>query len=133
MTAAGFVMAGRRAAEALMVDACTVTRPAGAAGQDESTGRRTAAAAATVYAGVCRVQLPDVDPNRSDAGERTWTVERSTISLPISVLTVAVGDVIAITASALDPALVGRRYRVTGVAAKTHLTARRLSCERVAG
>ena len=46
---------------------------------------------------------------------------------------VRVGDVATITAAALDAQLVGKRFRVVGLAHKTFLTARRLQVQEVTG
>jgi hypothetical protein len=48
------------------------------------------------------------------------------LQLPMSVTGVQVEDVVAITASGLDPDLPGRKFRVASQAAKTHASARRL-------
>ena len=133
MTVAGVVAAGRRRAEALMDCTCTITRGAGRAGQDETTGRRTDATAGTVYTGKCRVQLGEVAPDQAEAGDRTWTTERATVSIPVTSTSPVTGDVVQITTAPLDPFLVGRRYRVVVAPAKSHATARRLACERIAG
>lgn len=127
-TAAGAVAAGRRAAEALMVDVCTITHGTGAATLNETTGRRTLTTS-TVYSGPCRVQVPQAQPQTSDVAERSATVQQLTISIPVTATGVAVGAVVTVTASALDPELAGRVFRVSGVHHKTHATARRLACE----
>ena len=53
------------------------------------------------------------------------------VQVPMSVTGLAVGDVVTVTASALDPDLVGRHFWVKDLAHKTHMTARRLGCEEV--
>lgn len=113
-----------------MVDTCTITRSGGSASQDEATGREVPAAASTVYAGKCRLQLEDVQAEHPEAGERVATVQRTVVSVPAAVTGVRPGDLVTVTASAIDPALVGQVLRVRDVAAKTYLTARRMTCER---
>lgn len=133
MTAAGVTLAGRAAAEALMVDACAITRPLASAGQDETTGREVPATPTAIYTGPCRVQLENVEPAHPVAGDRVWTLQKAVISIPAAQTGPVVGDVVTITASALDSSMVGDTYRIRSVAAKTFLTARRMTCERVAG
>lgn len=131
--AAGAVARGRALAEGLMEDACLVTRPGSRTGTDPVTGKDVISAALQVYAGPCRVQLPGSQEDVRRAGDRSWTVQRLTLSLPMSAASVEVGDVVEVTATALDLGLLGRRYRVVESFAKTHATARRLSCEEVTG
>jgi hypothetical protein len=131
VSATGVTLAGRAAAEAIMVDACTVTMPAATASQSEVTGKVTKGSPTSLYSGKCRLQLLDVRPEHADAGERIWTAQQATISVPVSVTGIVVGCEVTITASALDPDLVGKVFRVRAVASKTYLTARRLTCERV--
>lgn len=125
MTASSAVRAGRAAAARLMVDTCTVTRP-GAATLNETTGVVTRATT-TVYTGACRVK-PDPAPSESQAGEREVVTRRFVVSIPMSETDVAVDDVVTVTASELDPALVGATLTVAGVIVGSHVTARRLVC-----
>lgn len=132
MTAASVTVAGRLAAERLMVDACTITRSAGNAGLNEVTGR-TVPRATTVYSGPCQVQVPDTQPQTPEVGERTATVQRLTVKIPVSVTGVRVGDRVTLTTAALDGDLAGRTYRVAGLHDKTYATSRRLACEETTG
>ena len=127
-TAAAATLAGRRHAEALMVDACTVTQRTGVGTLNETTGAVTTPTA-TVYTGKCRVQSAQPQPRTAEVVERTATMQGLTVSIPVSATAVRVGAVVQITASALDAELVGSRFLVTGVHHKTHATARRLQCE----
>lgn len=135
MSAASLVARGRVAALALMVDACTITRVTG-----QSTNLQTGVVTdttATIYTGKCRIQ------NIGTAGQgtaRPATVAEAqvyqlplSIQLPMSVIGVLVADVVTVTASVLDPDLVGRTFWVKELAHKTHLTARRLGLEEVTG
>jgi hypothetical protein len=128
--AAAAVLAGRRAAEALMVDTCTIRVRTGATTQSETTGQVTRTAS-TVYAGPCRVQQAQAQPQQHDAGERTVTVQPSIVSIPSTSVSIPVGAVITIDASVLSPALAGRVFRVTGAHHKSHATAQRLQVEEV--
>lgn len=122
------VEAGRLAAQRLMVDACTVTRPGAYGAPDETTGVATRTST-TVYTGVCRVK-PE-PPGEQTAGEREVVTRQFVVSLPITVDDVAVGDVVTVTASVYDTGLVGAALTVVGVPVGSHLTARRLLAERI--
>lgn len=131
MSVAGTVSRGRTAAERLMVDACTITR-GGQASFDENTGVRTSGSASTVYAGKCRVQVPNVAEQTPTFGEMPITTQLAIVQVPVSVVGVRVEDTVTVTESQ-DPDLVDRTFRVVALLHKTHLTARRLRCEEVAG
>ena len=119
----------RAQAESMMVDACKVEYVNGSA-WDEGAGASVPTYAAR-YEGKCRVQTTLTEPGAADAGEREWTVESFTVSLPMSATGFTVGDRVTVTAAAFDPDLVNRVFSVTGLAYKTHMTARRLRVEEV--
>lgn len=116
---------GRAAAERLMVDTCTITRP-GVASLNETTGAVTRATT-TVYTGACRVK-PDPAPSESQSGEREVVVRRFIVSIPTSETGVEVDDIVTVTASDFDAALVDRTLTVGGIVTGSHVTARRLVC-----
>jgi hypothetical protein len=132
MSATSATLAGRAAAERLMVDTCTITRVTGGS-SDPETGVRTETTTA-VYTGKCRVQQRPIvrAGGRHDVGEASVVDVNYTLQLPMSVTTVLVEDRAVVTASALDPALVGRAFRVASQAAKTHATMRRFDLLEVA-
>jgi hypothetical protein len=123
---------GRAAAEALMVDACTITRVTGET-TNEDTGVVTPTTS-TVYTGQCRIQQSQLgaDSTPADPGEAYVRLVAFEVQLPMSVEGVRVQDVVTVTASAHDPDLVGRAFNVLGLAHKTHATARRLQVQEVA-
>ena len=123
----------RAEAEGRMVDACTITRAgSGDTTFDPNTGTYTDAADTTIYTGRCEVQVSDgLNAQTSDVGGHLVTDMRVTVKVPMSVDGVWVGDVVTITASELDPDLVGKTYRVLGTFAKSFATARRLQVEEV--
>lgn len=130
MSATTAVLAGRRRAEALMVDTCTVTR-AGSGTTDDLTGEVTSTPT-TVYAGRCKVQQAAAMGQRVDAGEASTVLLRLEVHLPVAGSEdVRRGDLVTITASANDPALMGKTFRVHDQAAKSFATARRLGVEEV--
>lgn len=130
---AGVLARGRRAAESLMVDTCTIKRPDPEAepGQmDPDTMQYPATDLITVYTGPCRVQVRAVTATPKDVtvGERVGGEQTSELQLPVvGSEDVAVNDVVTIVTAANDASMVGRTYTVTGRHEKTHATARRLA------
>ena len=121
----------RAHAESMMVDTCTITRAStGAPVVDNNSGTVTPAAPATIYAGPCRVQLPDAVEKAAEAGGDALSVQAAIISLPIAGSeSVAVGDVVTVTSATFDSDLAEVDYVVRGLHRKSHATARRLRCE----
>lgn len=108
-----------------MDDACTVTRVTGQA-LNESDGTYTDTLS-TIYTGKCRVQLRNFAvASLPLSGERQVVALQLEVSIPIGATAPLVGDLITITASTFDAALVGRAFRVREEMHKTHATARRL-------
>jgi hypothetical protein len=132
MSATRATMAGRRAAERNMADTCTVTRVTGA-----STDLQTAAVTETtaaVYTGKCRVQQTRGISRPTTVAEAYVFQTRYELQLPVATSPgIQIGDVVTITAAALDADLVGRTYWVRELADKTHATARRIGIEEVSG
>jgi hypothetical protein len=125
-------MAGRRAAERDMVDACQIKRRTGES-TDPDTGVVTPTYA-TVYTGRCRVQQRALESQGSDVGEARIYQVPWELQLPMATSTgIAVEDIATITACQLDPDLVGRAWWVKGKAGGTNKTARRLQVEEVTG
>lgn len=130
MTAQTTVLRGRQAAEALMLDACTVRRVTGTSTND-STGVVTPAHT-TVYTGKCKLQRPAAG-GRHDVAEASVVVAPLELHLPVAGSeTVTVDDVATVTASAMDTGLIGRVLRVVGPAGASLRTARRLPVIEVA-
>lgn len=117
---------GRAAAEAGMVDACTIRRRTG-----EVTDRDTSEVEITyddLYTGKCRVQQNQATADRMDVGEDHLLLLRIEVQLPMSVVGLEVADEITITASVHDADLVDRVFRIHDLAHKTEATARRVQC-----
>jgi hypothetical protein len=108
----------------LMVDACTITRQTG---ETTGAGGVITPTTSTLYTGKCRVQFKPMQGNGADVGEAYLLLVRREVQLPMTVTGLLEGDRITITASALDPDLVGKVYVVRDVEAKTHLTSRRVT------
>jgi hypothetical protein len=109
-----------------MVDACTITR-VGTRVTDTTTGEVTEPVS-TLYTGQCRVQQAQAQATEETVGEDHLLLLRLEVQLPMSVTGLEVGDLITITASAHDPDLPGRVFRIHDLAHKTHATARRVQC-----
>ena len=121
----------RAHAESLMIDACTVTR-GGEPVWDEITGTYTPGATSTLYSGKCRVRMPDASSSETEAGEASWSLRGAVVSLPIvGSEDVHVGDVVTVTGSVWDAALVGQAFTVAGLHSQSLSSARRLKCEAV--
>lgn len=125
--AGGLIAAGRVWHESIMEDACTITRD-GARTLNEATGQYSNTPS-TVYTGPCRLVVPPRSPQDVAAVGQVEVVQRARLDLPVTASAgVKDGDVVTFTAS-VDPALVGAKYRLRGLAGQTHATARRFFVE----
>ena len=129
MSAAEAVSAGRLAAEALMLDTCTVGRPAEA--YTDADSGQVVTAYATVYEGPCKVQQTIAQSSSPTAVGHAFTVQGARLDLPISAGPVAVDDTVTIVSSSQDPQLVGRVFRVVELFHKSFATAQRVRVEEV--
>jgi hypothetical protein len=119
----------RADAESLMLDSCTI----GVLGDpvtDPVTDKVTTPLE-PLYTGRCKVQTYEAQESNPEAGGATFTVQRYTVHIPVGAYAPQVGHVVEIGAAALDPHLVGRRYRVAALMHKTLATAYRLGVEEV--
>ena len=122
---------GQAAAEALMVDACTIRRGNGDSVVDDNTGVEPETFT-DLYTGMCRVQQSPTGGGAQEQtpGEDYQLHQRLEVQLPLSVTGLAVDDLVTITAAAHDPELVGQVFVVRDLFAKTHPTSRRLGVTR---
>lgn len=125
MSASSAIVRARAAAEALMLDACTVQRQTGSTTNPE-TGH-VVPVLWTVYTGPCKVQQRSGGGAPRNLGEAAVFVSRSELHIPVTVTAVASDDLVTITASALDPKLVNRQYHIQELSHKSYLSARRFS------
>jgi hypothetical protein len=128
----GGILAGvlpflREQADSMMLDACTVSRPAGTV-TDPVTGNVTPSST-LIYEGKCKVQGTESQASNPVAGGHAFTVEDLEWQAPIGAGPFEINDVIIHTAAPLDPHLVGTTYRVTSLARKTAKTAQRFRVE----
>jgi hypothetical protein len=129
VSAADALLAGRREAEALMIDACTAARP-GESITDPDTGEVTPSST-PVYSGPCKVQQTISQASNPTAGSHAFTVQDSRVDFPVSAGPLMVDDIVTVTASALDSQLVGSVFRVVELFHKTMATAQRTRVEEV--
>ena len=118
-----------------MLDACTVHRP-GAPVTDPETGAVTPSLT-LIYGpespeeGKCKIQQTVAQSANPTAGGHSFTVQDSRVDFPVSAGPFAVDDVVTMTASVLDPQLVGRAFRVVELFHKSYATAQRTRVEEV--
>lgn len=126
MSAESATLAGRVAAERLMVDTCTITRVTGGT-SDPETGVRTETTT-VIYSGKCRFQQrPIARPgSRHDVGEASVVEVDYSLQLPMAATGVKVEDRVVADTSVLDPDLPGRSFQVASQGSKTHATMRRV-------
>ena len=128
---------GRAAAERLMVASCEIRKPSTFGELAPDTGLRPETPGALVYGpgvaphfGRCKVQTYEAHESTPDSGGHQYSVQRYSVHIPAAA-EVDVDDMVTITAAALDPNLVGRRYRIAGYLHKTFATANRLQVDEV--
>jgi hypothetical protein len=129
LSAEAALLAGRREAESLMLDACTITRP-GEPVFSEATGGFTSTST-TVYEGKCKVQSKDSATAKPESGEHAFTVVSRQVHIPANAADVRDGDVVTLTASRLNAFTVGKQYRVEGFTPDSFDTAFRLPVKEI--
>lgn len=132
MSRASVLARARAAAQAGMVDACTIIH-INSQYSNPLDGRVTDATE-TIYTGPCRVQQSQLGAASSPdtVGQAYLRLLALQVQLPVvGTDGIAVDDQITITACAHDVDLVGRVLRVVGLAHKTEASARRLECMEV--
>ena len=131
MSAEDLVARGRRAAESLMTDMLRVTRASGRPVTDPVTGV-VSTPSVTVYEGVGRVQArPNATAPKVVEGVQVYVLSALVVQFPASA-DLLVDDEVEVLASAMDPLLVGRTFRVKASPRKTHATMTRCEAEEVA-
>lgn len=84
-----------------------------------------------VYSGKGRFQSFEPYEQNPNVPGGSATVQRNGLSLPVAAGPALVGHVVTCVASALDPHMVGREFRVASLLHKTHATAQRVALEEV--
>jgi hypothetical protein len=114
----------REQAESLMVDSCTVQRSSGTV-TNPDTGV-VYPNLTTIYTGKCKIQKTVSQPANPEAGEHQFTLQDSRWDTPVTAGPFLVGDVVTVTASAMDAQLVGCSFRVVETFHKSAATAQRV-------
>lgn len=131
MSAGTIIVAGRRAAEALMASTCRITRFTPVT-LDTVTLRFDDPDPSDdlIYTGPCRLKADSSRVFTQDAEGQLLTEEQLTLYLPLDgTETVQTDDRVTITDGGPDPALTGRVFRIRGIVSQTYATARRLPIE----
>ncbi|MBM7530441.1 DUF6093 family protein [Brevibacterium luteolum] len=135
--AAAALMRGRRAAKALMVDRCTISRVTGET-TDRTTGK-VVPLTEQIYpnedypVGCCKLTSYEGYEAEQESAGADMTEQRMSIHLPVGSVRVNVGDIVEITYADLDPLLVGRTYRISQEAPfRTYSTAYRIFVDYIA-
>ncbi len=120
---------GRAAAEALMVDTCTIRRQ-GAGAVDDNTGVITPSRT-VVYEGACRLQVDRASAQALSPGEDHQLLVPLVVQLPVAGSEgLRPGDEVEMTACQMDADVVGQVLLVRALHAKSHATSRRLAVTR---
>jgi hypothetical protein len=130
MSRATALAAGRRAAEAGMIDSCRITRVTSTL-VDERTGKAAGGTIDLVYEGRCRIQQAQAEGQREDIAEASLVLLRLELQLPATTTGIREGDDAEILTSVNDPDLAGRTLKVRDLAHKSEATARRIQCMEV--
>lgn len=131
MSEVTITLRGRARAEAGMLDACVIERRSGST-VDPETGV-IVPTFVTVYSGKCKVQQETAVTNPSTVGEAAVFISEPRLHVPMSATGLLPNDRVTITASVLDPDLVGKVGRLQGPWDETFTTARRLPMAWVSG
>jgi|SRR5215467_674567 len=130
MSATSTTLRGRAAAERLMVDTVTVTRRTPNATHSDTNPETGAVspAYATIYVGAAKVQSMSRQTvaRPESVGDAEQFLTHREVHLPHSATDVAADDIVTVTASVLDPDLVGKVFHVRNVLVKSYGTSRRL-------
>lgn len=127
MSALDATMAGRVEAEAIMYDTCIASRPGEPFTDADGI---VITPLVEVYAGKCKVQTTVAQAASPVAGGHAFTVENLQLHLPVAT-SLNTGDTATITASLLDPTLVGLTFRLVELARGSQRTAARWNVELV--
>lgn len=135
MSAEKTVLRGRIAAIRLMVDACTIKRLSG-----QVTNLQTGAVIdsyTTLYSGICRIQrvrgqrLGSAHP--AIIGAAQIYQQPLAVHVPVTVGGIILQDIVTVTASLMEPDLIGRQFWVQVLPPKTFTTAHRYGLQEVTG
>jgi len=132
MTATSASLAGRRLAESMMTDTCRIESADSERvwNPDTLSYDQDQEPDEVSYTGPCRVKYGATQPRALDAVGQPVTEQQLQLHLPVLASSdVVVGQIAEVLSSVTDPALVGRRFRISGTFAQTNATARRFPVE----
>ena len=118
-----------------MLDTATVTSTSRTI--DQTTGAEIVTSttlygpALAPYFGKCKVQSGGTQEANPEAGGATITVQRERVDFPVGSFAPAIGLVVTIQTAALDPLMVGLKFRVVALLHKSAATAYRLAVSEV--
>lgn len=127
MSAFDATMDGRVEAEAIMYDTCITSRPGEPFTDADGI---VITPLVEVYAGKCKVQTTVAQAASPVAGGHVFTVENLQLHVPV-MTSLNTGDTATVTASLLDPSLVGLTFRLVELARGSQRTAARWNVELV--
>jgi hypothetical protein len=131
MSTQAAVARGRAAAEARMKDAAQIGK--WATTTDPETLDDIQTMTAEHYSGGCRLRFPGNTVSDRNAGAQQYSVQDGVLSLPIAlsgaVRTDDEGVITGVSPDDGDPALVGRRFRISGEPNQSQATAARFPVE----
>jgi hypothetical protein len=110
MGALSATVQGRRLAERIMLDTCTIVRVTGQT-TNPTTGVSTPTTVA-VYTGKCRVKPPVTSVVSQESGGHVTVTAPGELHIPVGSYAAQPGDLATITAAVGDPLLVGAKYRI---------------------
>ena len=129
MSFSSAVAAGRRAANARMSESVTVTTTAPGTTMDESTGTYPDTITSH-YAGIARIKYPTLTVSEKTPAGQTLAAQEVTLHLPVGLASqVGVDDVVTVTGSTVDLDLIGRTFRIKGLAQAGQVSAHRWPLE----
>lgn len=129
MSATSAALAGRAAAERLMLDTGTAKRPTGEMVYDPGT-QTEVEATTDLFTSPCKIQTRQVQEKAVEVGARTATVVRVELHLPADTAPLEVDDLWTVdTPGELSTVPAGRTFRVLAPFEKGLATARRYDVE----
>lgn len=117
--------------ELLMDDQCTITaEPGPNAATLGPDGSLIGPPPASRYAGKCYFSKDTTVPTIVDEGGKAWVDSGYRIAIPVSAdVDLHIGDIVEATAARRDPKLVGRKFRIREITAKTFAVNRKCRLE----
>jgi hypothetical protein len=114
-----------------MSESVTVTTTTPGTVMDESTGKYPDAITSH-YSGAGRIKYPTLTVSEKTPVGQTLAAQDVTLHLPVGLASqVRVDDVVKVTGSTVDPDLIGRVFRIKGLAQAGQVSAHRFPVESI--